>query len=324
MTFSVLVAVYNAEKYLPNCLDSLIGQTLKDIQIICVDDASTDSSPDILRQYAGKDSRIEVITHSTNKGISAARNTALAAAKGTYTCFLDSDDWLSADALEQADAAFSKNPGADCVLFECMTVYDGREVLMRLPDFTTLTGRQAFTMSLDWTVHGIYAVRTELHKQYPYDASARTYTDENITRMHYLKSRLVARCKGIYYYRQHASSVTHAGTIRRLDFLKANMRMREMLLNENIDSATVARYENMRWLNVIDCYMTFFRNRKSWSRTDREKAVQMLHKAWLSIDTDAVRKRLLYKPGYMHLCSWRLFRWQEEAYFTAKKILNRW
>lgn len=133
MTFSVLVAVYNAEKYLPNCLDSLIGQTLKDIQIICVDDASTDSSPDILRQYAGKDSRIEVITHSTNMGISAARNTALAAAKGTYTCFLDSDDWLSADALEQADAAFSKNPGADCVLFECMTVYDGREVPMRLP-----------------------------------------------------------------------------------------------------------------------------------------------------------------------------------------------
>ena len=74
---SVLVAVYNAEPFLSKCLDSLVNQTLKDIQIICVDDASIDGSLALLRDYAARDSRIEVITLQANQGQAHARNVAL-------------------------------------------------------------------------------------------------------------------------------------------------------------------------------------------------------------------------------------------------------
>ncbi|MBQ4524579.1 MAG: glycosyltransferase family 2 protein, partial [Bacteroidaceae bacterium] len=74
MKVSVLVAVYNAEKYLPACLDSLVGQTHRDIQIICIDDASTDASWQILEEYAAKDSRIVLLQQAENRGIADTRN----------------------------------------------------------------------------------------------------------------------------------------------------------------------------------------------------------------------------------------------------------
>lgn len=94
---SVIVPVYNVEDYLNECIDSLINQTLDDIEIICVDDGSTDSSAEILRGY--EDERIKIITHE-NGGLSVARNTGLEHVSGEYIYFLDSDDILCENALE--------------------------------------------------------------------------------------------------------------------------------------------------------------------------------------------------------------------------------
>ena len=113
---TVLVAVYNAEKYIRKCLDSLIEQTLTDIQVVCVDDASTDNSLFILNEYAKKDNRIEIIALTENHGQAYARNQGLVKAKGQYVCFLDSDDWMSADCLEKAEAGCP--PEADGVIAE--------------------------------------------------------------------------------------------------------------------------------------------------------------------------------------------------------------
>ena len=91
---SVIVPVYNAEKYLSKCLDSLINQTLKDIEIICIDDCSTDNSLQILNSYAKKDSRIKVIHLNKNKKQGGARNAGLDIAKGKYITFVDADDYV--------------------------------------------------------------------------------------------------------------------------------------------------------------------------------------------------------------------------------------
>lgn len=88
---SVIIPVYNTEKYLRECLDSVINQTLTDIEIICVNDGSTDSSLQILQDYAQKDKRIIVLTQK-NKGAGVARNLGLKNAKGEYVAFMDSDD----------------------------------------------------------------------------------------------------------------------------------------------------------------------------------------------------------------------------------------
>ena len=90
---SVIVPVYNVKKYLPKCLDSIINQTLKEIEIICVNDGSTDGSDKVLEEYAQKDSRIKIINRP-NGGLSAARNTGIPHATGKYIGFVDSDDYI--------------------------------------------------------------------------------------------------------------------------------------------------------------------------------------------------------------------------------------
>ena len=113
---SIIVPVYQAEKYLKQCLDSLVNQTLREIEIICVDDGSTDSSPEILATYAACDPRIKVITQP-NSGTSVARNVALAAASAPYITFADNDDWIEARACEVAVDAMEKDQSIDLVVW---------------------------------------------------------------------------------------------------------------------------------------------------------------------------------------------------------------
>lgn len=96
---SVIVPVYNVAPYLKKCVDSIINQTFTDIEIILVDDGSTDESGTICDQYAQKDSRVKVI-HKPNGGLSDARNSGLEVCSGEYIGFVDSDDWISPDMYE--------------------------------------------------------------------------------------------------------------------------------------------------------------------------------------------------------------------------------
>ena len=96
---SVIILVYNVEAYLKQCLDSVINQTLKDIEIILVDKESPDNCPKICDDYAKKDKRIKVI-HQKNKGLSGARNTGMEFATGEYIAFIDSDDWIEKTMLQ--------------------------------------------------------------------------------------------------------------------------------------------------------------------------------------------------------------------------------
>ena len=97
---SVVIPVYNTYKYLPECLESVINQTLADIEIICINDGSTDFSSKILEEYASKDKRIKIISQN-NQGVSCARNRGLEIARGEYIYFLDSDDKITLTALEE-------------------------------------------------------------------------------------------------------------------------------------------------------------------------------------------------------------------------------
>ena len=98
---SVIIPVYNSEKYIGECLESLLSQTLSEIEIICVDDGSTDGSAEILMSYADKDPRVRVLNQE-NKGAGAARNYGLRESRGKYLSFLDSDDFFEPDMLEKA------------------------------------------------------------------------------------------------------------------------------------------------------------------------------------------------------------------------------
>ena len=91
---SIIVSIYNIENYIEKCLDSLIDNNMKNMEIICINDGSTDKSKDILEKYIEKDSRIKVVTKE-NGGISSARNKGIECAKGEYIFFVDGDDYVS-------------------------------------------------------------------------------------------------------------------------------------------------------------------------------------------------------------------------------------
>lgn len=97
---SVVIPVHNSERYLRECLDSVVAQSVTDLEIICVDDGSTDDSPAILREYAARDERMTVITQD-NLGVATARNAGLDRAAGEYVLFLDSDDWFDPTMIEE-------------------------------------------------------------------------------------------------------------------------------------------------------------------------------------------------------------------------------
>ena len=122
---SVVIPVYNAEKYLQRCIDSVVSQSLRDIEILLVDDGSTDSSTEIMAQYERSDERVRVIERP-NKGAGAARNAGLSVAKGRYLSFLDSDDFFELDMLELASEKADRED-ADVVAFGAWLYDENRD-----------------------------------------------------------------------------------------------------------------------------------------------------------------------------------------------------
>lgn len=100
LPLSIIVPIYNMEKYLPKCLDSIMAQTMKDFELICVNDGSTDGSQKVLGEYAAKDSRIRVV-RKENGGLVSARKAGVAEAKGEYIGFVDPDDWIASEMYEK-------------------------------------------------------------------------------------------------------------------------------------------------------------------------------------------------------------------------------
>ena len=123
---SVIIPTYNIKKHIQKCLDSVINQSFKDLEIICIDDKSTDNTLNILNEYALKDPRITVYPKDENKGIGDSRNISLTLAKGKYIFFLDSDDYIVPDALEKA-YNISEEKSLDILMFKMIHFYEDSE-----------------------------------------------------------------------------------------------------------------------------------------------------------------------------------------------------
>ena len=130
---SVIVPVYNCYRYLDKCLDSLIGQTYSNIEIICVEDCSQDSSFEILKFYEKKDTRLKVCRHLVNQGQSGARNTGLDMARGDYVCFIDGDDVLITSAISKMIDAI-RDENADICLFNMEMFFPDGSVYLCYPE----------------------------------------------------------------------------------------------------------------------------------------------------------------------------------------------
>lgn len=140
---SIVVPVYNVEKYLHRCLESILGQTMKELEIILIDDGSTDRSGEICDEYKERDNRIQVV-HKKNGGLSDARNAGARLASEDYVIFLDSDDYIASDMMETL-YALAKESDADMSVCGVYNVYGEREIPQyHETEKFTCTGEEAF------------------------------------------------------------------------------------------------------------------------------------------------------------------------------------
>ena len=200
---SIIVPVYNAERFLENCVQSVLGQTYRDIQLILVNDGSSDNSGSLCDAFAAQDSRTVVI-HQKNAGVSAARNAGLEAARGEYIGFVDADDTIAPDTYEKAIKAVG---GCDMVMWDAVTVWpDGR----REPDSIDLLATDCVLEKKDWYPQLLRYMagavwrclyRRELVTDIRFPVGVKLSEDRlfNIEAMG--KAKSVAYCKNALYFR---------------------------------------------------------------------------------------------------------------------------
>ncbi len=205
MTFSLIVPVFNASRYLRECLDSIRSQTYGSWECICVDDASTDASVDILKKYARDDSRFRVVTLPRNAGVSAARNYGLDCAHGECIGFVDADDIVSQHWLEAASDAFAQ--GVDMVKLSI-----SREKLLatyvRPREIAPLVGYDVFDCSVlrgGLTVQNFY--RRNVLRDVRFKTGMKVYEDAifNLEALLNVRTAVVSAFAG-YWYRESETS----------------------------------------------------------------------------------------------------------------------
>jgi glycosyltransferase involved in cell wall biosynthesis len=218
---SLIIPVYNVEKYLADCLDSCINQTFRDIEIICINDCSPDESDKILSKYANKDSRIKVITHEKNRGLGGARNTGIEAATGAYCWFIDSDDYIILNACEILNDIISQVK-SDIIRFNRIDYkYDiNSKMKTILPQKTYSWETNKIFTKADYTKLKMpevsacmYITSTILLKTFNFREGV-FYEDNDFTPILFSKSETIYNSNYSFYcVRQRLGSITNNGTI---------------------------------------------------------------------------------------------------------------
>lgn len=209
MKISIIITIYNVEQYIAECLDSVLGQTYKNLEVILVDDCCTDSTLEIVMSYAQKDPRIRIIQHEVNLGAGWGRKHGIEAATGDYLITVDGDDWLSPDFIEKLVIG-AKNTNADIVSGGLTAVYDGYEEIKRFAPKTSV-GIQKFK---DYTRGRVVflnnkLVRREMYEIVPY--STRRYCEDTpvvLPLLYYANKVVYVDTQG-YFYRQRPTSLCH-------------------------------------------------------------------------------------------------------------------
>lgn len=209
---SVIVPAYNAENVVARCLNSILGQTHKNLEVIVVNDGSTDGTRKVLEDYACRDSRVRVL-HTENGGVSAARNLAIAQSAGRYIAFADSDDWFEADAMERLLAALCR-ADADIAMgqyAEEPTKGQGADALkdtqlLEQDDFLRKVFRDGVQRPYYYIWDKLY--KSECVPQDCFPAGLRMGEDvEAVVRMGILAHRIVEIPEVVYHYYQNPQGV---------------------------------------------------------------------------------------------------------------------
>lgn len=267
---SIIVPVYNVERYIKKCLDSLINQTYKNLQIVIVDDGSQDSSIDIVKTYI--DNRIKLI-HQKNGGLSAARNTGIKESDGVYLTFVDSDDWLALNAIELMVSSVVKYD-ADIVVGKERYILEGENYDLKgtLNEEQLFNGDDCLSELFKICVPSFSCaklIRSTIIKSngllFPI---GRNYEDNATSYLFFQAcSRLVEIDAIIYYYLNREGSIVHTKNLKNLRSLVSNVKeMSETEINNRYWGFYKAR-------NIYEAYVYALRLPQELKETREYKNV---------------------------------------------------
>ncbi len=292
---SIIIPVYNVEKYLRECLDSVLAQTYKNLEVILIDDGSPDSCGKICDEYAAKDNRIKVI-HQTNQGVSAARNVGLDAARGEYIGFVDSDDYIQPDMYEYLYQLISKD-NADIAMCNVIQTDTFKSTSPIQENYRLIKNKDLFDYS-DWMYLVNKLFKNTIFKNLSFQMGASAGEDSYIM-FHIIKNiSLVALGKeSKYYYRPNSSSATHVWRTSHLKELRFFEEWLEYAKEENLtefyhNELRRRNYHIVRWLSqlsdnplpnkdVINQLTSYIR--KNWRTSFLDSKIDLKIKCFLAL-----------------------------------------
>lgn len=311
---SIVVPVYNVEKYLERCIDSILEQTFEDFEILLVDDGSKDSSGSICDELAKKDKRLRVF-HKSNGGLSDARNYGLERIRGDYVTFIDSDDFIGKNYLKTLMDQMVEN-NADISMISSAAIYDDDPV----PEETegkcyVMDGKTAFKVlvcreMLSWSAWGkLFKKSIVKELRFP-----KGYCYEDLHTIPYLisNSSIFAYCSKVeYYYIQRRDSIMHVVTLERIKMWEKGIDKLQTYIKENCPENTMAG-EAQIINGIFDNYIDFLLDNKLYKKVARHMKKKYKYELQKSYsNTFLGRKRKLNAI---------LFMLNSDLYRLAKKV----
>lgn len=288
MKISVIVAIYNVEKYLNKCIDSILNQTFKNLEIILIDDGSTDSCPKICDEYLKKDSRIKVI-HKKNGGLSDARNTGIKLATGDYIGFVDGDDYVKNSLYETLYNACVNN---NCEIAVCGLIrkYSDREVFSQTNQEIIFDKNEAFENLIlgnyfhDYAVDKLYKKDLFNGIEYPV---GKIYEDVYTTyKLLYKANRVIYLDVPLYYYVQRNDSILRKWFDKKqFDQLDALNEIRKFIaanLCENLDKILEIRETNIKCRIIFDIVCNKIFNSVNDYDNRAKQLLSQIRRGWIS------------------------------------------
>ncbi len=260
---SIIIPIYNVERYLRDCIESVIKQTYKNLEIILINDGSPDNSGNICDEYANQDARIKVV-HKNNGGLSDARNVGLDIAHGAYISFIDSDDVINEDfirillsMLYDSDASISM-----CDYTEFSTIIPKIDSTHK-NTFELYTGEYMLNNLYNkcWTPRNVIACN-KLYERSVWDGLRYSvgvlHEDEYIIHELYAKVQSVTYCSApLYYYRQRESSITKEISSKRIEDILAIFDLRTTFFRKRGYNDLIVQNANAKLLNIAILAITY-------------------------------------------------------------------
>lgn len=314
---SIIVAAYNAEHYLPRCLDSLQSQTYSNIEIIIINDASTDGTQSVIDDYAKRDQRIVPLMMERNSGAPAARNKGMKISKGTFLTMIDADDTISSDAIELSVRDMMDDEEIDFVVYAIEEVFTGnakneeqytrKPFIIRQEIPMVMSGSEACYWSMQWDIPGLGMSRVPLENDMPADSSFGQYGDETITHLILNKARKVKLGRGVYYYYNNPTSYTNNISIKRFEILECRLDLIRKLKEAGVDRRTLQRLEPRRWKEFINACYLYWRYCKAFSSEERKQLYRRLSSTYSTFNFASLPLSMTLKPRFMMLPTFYMF-----------------